>query len=153
MTKTFFLFVLTGILFLPSCVVERPPYAKVEKVMTLSLGMTKEEVSKVLDIPPYDFKSLDSNGTSILIYKYRVTNRKTLPFFVAPKNGMKISGKYVDLFVTYSKEGKATNFTSCTECSETTESQKNYISLNTIITLVSVIAPAILIYLGLTKTP
>src|SRR5882672_515052 len=78
----FFFFSING------CIVVRPPYSKVEKVFTLQPGMTKEDVSKILDIPPYDLKSLDdSSGQIVLIYKYRVTDRKTLPFLVKPKNG------------------------------------------------------------------
>lgn len=133
-----------------SCVVERPPYTKIEQVLTLHTGMSKEEVSTVLGIPPYDLK-LSTDTQTILIYKYRVTNRKTLPFFVKPSNGLKVTGKYVDLFVSYNVNGKATKIESCSECGST-EEKKTQLDVNRLILLLSVIAPAVLVYLGIKNT-
>jgi hypothetical protein len=140
--------ILLGLQF-QSCIVERPPYSTVEQVLALQPGMTKEEVSKVLDIPPYDLKTMNDSGTTILIYKYRVTNRKTLPFFVKPKNGLKTTGKYVDLFVTYDKNGKATKIESCSECEETVE--KKIVTLDRLLSLLTIVAPSLLIYFGIVK--
>lgn len=146
-----FLRLILVVSLLSSCIIQRPQYARVEKVMMLQTGMTKEDVSKVLGIPPYDIKSVNDSG-EVLIYKYRVTDRKTVPFVVRENNGMKVRGKYVDLFVTYTKEGKVKNIESCTECGETREIETK-IDINKIITLITVTAPALLIYLGLQNPP
>jgi hypothetical protein len=131
--------------------VERPPYSKVEKVLTLKLGMSKDTISRILDIPPYDFKSLDdSSGQTVLVYKYRVTDRKTLPFFVKPKNGMRVNGKYRDLAVTYDKDNKAVHFESSD--TEVTEKETKIIDINKVINLIAVLAPAVLVYLGIKST-
>jgi hypothetical protein len=144
---------LTGLLlllfFFPSCIVERPPYATIEQVLSLKPGMTKEEVSKVLDIPPYDLKRMTDTGSVVLIYKYRVTNRRTFPFFVKPRNGLKTTGKYVDLFVTYDKSGRSTKIESCSECEQTVE--KKLVTVDRILALLTVVAPSILIYFGILK--
>ncbi len=132
---------------LTSCIVQRPQYSRIEKVLMLQTGMTKKEVSELLGIPPYDIKSI-TESEEIYIYKYRVTDRKAVPFVVRENNGMKVRGKYVDLFVNYSKDGKVTKIESCTECGETKEIETK-IDINKIITLITVTAPALLIYLGL----
>jgi hypothetical protein len=150
--KSFTLPLLALLVFtLHSCIVERPPYSKVEKVLTLKLGMSMDTISKILDIPPYDLRSLDdSSGQTVLVYKYRVTDRRTLPFFVKPRNGMRVSGKYRDLAVTYDKDGKATHFESSD--TDVTEKETKIVDINKVINLIAVIAPAVLIYLGIKTT-
>lgn len=144
------LYLFLFLLFLSSCVVQAPRYAKVEQVLTLQLGMTKEEVSKTLGISPYDFKSV-TDTSEILIYKYRVTDRRTVPFLMKPTNGVSARGKYVDLFITYSKEGKASFIESCSAC-EKTDVKKFSIDLNKVITFITATTPAVLIYLGLSNS-
>jgi hypothetical protein len=117
----------------------------VEKVLTVNLGMTVEEVSNILGIPPYDIKSR-TDSSFILIYKYRVADRRTIPFIVTPTNGMKWRGKYVDLFITYSPMGRVTSINSCSDCEDSENVQKKIdIDFTSIITLITVSIPAILI--------
>ena len=133
--------------FLTSCFVQSPKYAGVEQVLSLKTGMTKEEVSTALGIPPYDIKSL-TDTSSQLIYKYRTTDRRTLSFVTKKTNGVKATGKWVDLFVTYDKDGKTTEIKSCSDCEETKVTEKR-INYNSLIQMMTLTIPAVLIYLGL----
>lgn len=133
--------------FFSSCIVQAPKYTHVEQVLELKHGMTKTEVSAALGIPPYDLKS-KNDSVEILIYKYRVTERRTFPFLKRETNGIKAIGKYVDLFVTYDKEGKMLSMESCSECSETEEKTQK-IDVNKVITLMTITLPAMLVFLGL----
>lgn len=133
--------------FLSSCFIQSPKYAGVEQVLSLKTGMTKEEVSTVLGIPPYDIKSLTDTSAQ-LIYKYRTTDRRTLSFVTKKTNGVKATGKWVDLFVTYDRNGKAAQIRSCSDCEETKVTEKR-IDYNAIIQMISATAPAVLIYFGL----
>jgi hypothetical protein len=133
------------VLSMTSCIIQSPKYAKVEKVLTLNLGMTVEEVSGILGVPPYDIKS-KTDSSFILIYKYRVADRRTVPFIVTPTNGMKWRGKYVDLFITYSPMGRVTSINSCSDCEDSGNVEKKIdIDFTSIITLITVSVPAILI--------
>jgi hypothetical protein len=136
--------------FLCSCIVRAPKYTGIEEALQLHMGMTKEEVSKALGIPPYDLKSV-SDSCFIYIYKYRTTDRKTVPFFMTKTNGIKSKGKWVDLFVTYGKDGKVKDINSCSGCEVTKVTEKK-MDLNSILLLVTVTVPSILLYLGL-KVP
>jgi hypothetical protein len=128
-----------------SCIVQAPKYAKIEKVLTVNLGMTVEEVSGILGIPPYDIKSR-TDSSFILIYKYRVADRRTIPFIVTPTNGMKWRGKYVDLFITYSTMGKVISINSCSDCEDSEKADKRLdIDLTSIITLITIVVPSVLI--------
>lgn len=150
MTKLFLLLAAV-ICCLSSCIVQAPAYTKVEQVLSLKPGMTKEEVSAVLGIPPYDLKSVNEKGETVLIYKYRVTDRKTVPFLMKSSNGVKARGKWVDLFITYGPDGKATSIESCSECEETKPVEKK-IDINALLTVITVTIPAILVYLGFTHS-
>jgi outer membrane protein assembly factor BamE (lipoprotein component of BamABCDE complex) len=132
---------------LSSCVVEAPKYTGIEEVLTLKTGMTKEEVSKTLGIPPYDLKTV-TDTQSTYIYKYRTTDRRTVPLFMNKTNGMKSKGKWVDLFITYNKDGKVAEIRSCSDCEETKITEKK-IDYNAIIALLAATVPAVLVYLGL----
>lgn len=134
-------------LFLSSCIVQSPKYAGVEQVLSLKAGMTKEEISIALGVPPYDIKSV-TDSSSQFIYKYRTTDRRTLSFFTKKTNGIRATGKWVDLFVTYDKDGKSTEIRSCSDCGETKVSEKK-IDYNAIIQMITLSVPAVLIYLGL----
>jgi hypothetical protein len=133
------------VLFTCSCIVQVPKYAKVEKVLELSLDMTQTQVDTILGIPPYDLKGKDSS-TYTLIYKYRVADRRTFPLLVGQKNGMKWRGKYVDLFITYNNEGKVTSINSCSECDTNENAEKRVdIDWSALITLVTITLPSILV--------
>lgn len=111
--------------------------------MRLQLGQTQQEVSDILKIPPYDVKSMDSTGY-ILIYKYRVTDRNIIPLFMKPTNGVKARGKWVDLFITYSKEGRVTEIKSCSECGRT-EIKQTKIDLKAVLTFITLTLPTIIV--------
>ncbi len=135
-----------------SCIVHSPKYSTVEKVLTLKQGMNKEEVSTVLGNPPYNFISLSDSGDYKLLYKYRVTDRAVVPLFVSGTNGKPIKGKYINLVVTYDKEGKVKSMESCMECDETIIKEKK-VDFNKVMTFLSVTLPAVLIFIGLQSAP
>lgn len=142
---------LTGLFFalvMSSCIVTAPRYTRVEQVLRLHQGMTEDEVKATLCVAPYDLKSLKDSGTKILIYKYRVTDRRTVPLFKKATNGISTPGKYVDLFVTYTPEGKVSKIESCSGC-ESTEEKTKKIDWQTLITLLTVTLPALAVYFGL----
>ena len=130
-----------------SCIVHAPKYTGVEQVLSLKIGMTKEEVSKTLGIPPYDLKS-EGDSQTVYIYKYRTTDRKTFPFLMNKTNGMKAKGKWVDLFITYDQNQLVKNIQSCSDCEKTAVKEKK-MDINSILMLITVTIPAILVYVGL----
>jgi outer membrane protein assembly factor BamE (lipoprotein component of BamABCDE complex) len=142
-----FLSILLIVCSLTSCIVQAPKYSNVEDVLILKVGMTKEDVSATLGIPPYDIKSY-TDSTSELIYKYRTTDRRTLSFLLEETNGHRVKGKWVDLFITYDKNNKATEIKSCSYCGETKVKEQR-INYNAVIQALSVVAPGLLVYFGL----
>jgi len=131
-----------------SCIVQSPKYAVVESVLILQPGMTKDSISSILGIPPYDLKTVNDSET-IIIYKYRTTDRKTIPFNMKQTNGIKAKGKWVDLFIAYGKDGRATSIRSCSDCEEIKVDEKKG-DVKGIVSIISAIAlPAILVFLGL----
>ena len=134
-----------------SCIVHAPKYTGVEEVLQLKVGMTKDEVSKTLGIPPYDLKSV-TDKEIIYIYKYRTTDRNTVPLFMNKTNGVKTKGKWVDLFISYDTEGKVTNIASCSDC-ETTKISEKKVNINTVITIIAILLPSVAVYFGLKTTP
>ena len=127
---------------------QAPKYTKVEQVLAQKPGMTSDEVATTLGIPPYDIQSMNEKGETVLIYKYRVTDRKTVPLFMKAANGVKATGKWVDLFVTFSWDGKLTKIESCSDCEETKTTEQK-VNINAVITFITVTVPAVLLYLGL----
>ncbi|MDI1235400.1 MAG: hypothetical protein PSX81_14055, partial [bacterium] len=85
---------------LNSCIMRAPKYALSENVMTLKLGQSKEQVSKILGIEPYFVVSADDTQT-VFLYKYRVADRATLPFLMKATNGKKVRGKFINLYDCY----------------------------------------------------
>jgi len=137
------------LMFLTSCIVQSPKYTTFEKVLSLQLGMTKVQVEDKLGITPYNLKSC--NDTSdIFIYVYRVTDRKTISFNTKPVNGKKTIGKYLQLNVAYSKEGKLVGIESCTTCPDNLVSTSR-IDFEKVFVFLTVTLPVILIYFGLKK--
>lgn len=147
MKKLKFVFFFITLGFLCSCIVHAPKYTGIEEVLLLKTGMTKEEVAMTLGIPAYDLKS-HSDTATVYIYKYRTTDRKTIPFVMNKTNGFKAKGKWVDLFVTYNKQGKAILIESCSECEETKVMKKKY-DLTAILMILTVVVPSVAVYLGL----
>jgi len=130
-----------------SCIINAPRYTTVEKVFALKLGLTKDEVTKILETPPYTLKLMTDSET-VLLYKFRVKDRTTLPFLLKPNNGKRIDGKYVNLLVTYNKQGLAKNIMTCSDCDETAIETKK-INIDKVITLLTVTLPIVLVYLGI----
>jgi hypothetical protein len=133
--------------FLASCIVRSPKYTTLEKVMCLELGMTRAQVESTLGLEPYDLKAHSDTGT-VLIYVYRLTDRRTLAFNTKPLNGKKVTGQYVKLAVTYSPQGKVTSIVSCSQCSDNLETTKK-IDLEKVLIFITVTLPVLLIYFGL----
>ena len=77
-----------------SCIIQSPKYTSLEKVMSLSTGMTKQEVEDSLGVKPYDIKAF-TDTSDVFIYIYRVTDRRTFSFNTTPVNGKESTGKYV----------------------------------------------------------
>lgn len=77
--RVFIAFLIT--IVISSCEVAKqsmvvPPYTSVDKLVNLKQGMTTGEVSKTLGIEPYDIYHIQEDGSSILVYNYRVKDRK-----------------------------------------------------------------------------
>ncbi len=141
--------ILIPAILLQSCIVSGPKYTHVEKVMMLSTGMTKDSVNKHLGIQPYDINAYDSIGNRSYVYKYRTTDRKTVPFLLKETNGRKSLGKYVDLVAYYDSTDVAYRFESRPTDSKLDEKRLN---VNTLVTIITVIVPTVLVYLGIQKT-
>jgi outer membrane protein assembly factor BamE (lipoprotein component of BamABCDE complex) len=141
--------VVSLLLLLTSCIIQSPKYATLPQVMSLQLGMCKEEVEAKLGIPPYDLKAF-TDTTSVYIYVYRVNDRKTLSFKTKPTNGNKRLGKYVQLMIAYTKDDRAISIESCSLCPDNLV-VKDKIDFEKIFVFLTVTLPVILLYVGLTK--
>lgn len=135
------------VLLCSSCFVRAPRYTTLDKVFELRLGMTKEEVSKVLNSKPYNLKLL-TDSVNILLYKYRVNDRATFPFLLKENNGKQVLGNYANLLVTYNKKGLATKIENCTDCDLSTIEEKR-LDINKIVTFLTVTLPVVLVFLGI----
>jgi hypothetical protein len=148
MIKTkFFFFIIILMVFFSSCIIRAPRFTTLDKVFNLKVGMTKEEVSQTLNSKPYNLKLL-TDTESVLLYKYRVTDRATVPFLLKENNGKSVHGKYANLVVTYGKNGQSTRIESCNNCDETAIEQKK-IDINKVITFLTVTLPVVLVFLGI----
>ncbi|HVD96952.1 MAG TPA: hypothetical protein VNB90_02030 [Cytophagaceae bacterium] len=134
--------------FFTSCIVQSPQYTSLEQVMSLHVGMTKEQVEKTLDLAPYDVKAY-TDSSDVFIYVYRTIDRRTLSFYTKKKNGRKAIGRYVQLYVAYSKKtNKVINIESCGDCNDNLVTTSR-VDFEKVITFVSVTLPVILVYIGL----
>jgi hypothetical protein len=52
------------------------PYSTVEKIVKITPGMSASDVSSTLGIPPYDIYHMAGDGSTILLYNYRLKKRK-----------------------------------------------------------------------------
>ena len=142
-----FALIISVVFLLSSCIVQSPKYSTLDKVMTLKLGMSKEEVEKTLSLSPYNLKAT-TDTSDVFIYVYRVKDRKTLYLNTKPRNGRESLGKYVQLAVAYSKDDKVINIESCNMCPDNLENVTK-IDFEKIVLFVTATLPVILIYLGL----
>jgi hypothetical protein len=139
------------VLFFSSCLMQSPKYTSLENVTSLELGMTKAQVEERLNLEPYDLKAY-TDTSNIFIYVYRTHERRTLSFYTEEKNGRHALGKYVQLFVTYSKKNnKVIQVESCSECPNDLN-RRIKIDYEKIYAFVTVTLPVILIYIGLKQT-
>jgi hypothetical protein len=136
------------VLFLSSCLVQSPKYTSLDQVVSLELGMTKAQAEERMDLVPYDLKTY-TDTTEVFIYVYRTKERRTFSFYTEKKNGREALGKYVQLFVTYSKkDNKIINIESCSECPNDL-SREIKVDYQKIIAFVTITLPVLLIYFGL----
>ncbi len=140
--------IVLSLFFGTSCLVQAPKFSNVEKVLGLELGQTPEQVSNTLGIPPYNFIS-ENDSESVLLYKYRVYDRTTLPFMLKETNGKKTRGRYVNLVVTY-HNGISTKMKSCDYCDESQEKEKRF-DFNKVMNVLTVTLPLVLVFLGIQK--
>ena len=145
--KNYWYIFLTLLLFFTSCIVKSPKYSTLDKVMTLKLGMTRQEVEETLNLKPYNLKAA-TETSDVFIYVYRVKARRTLFLNTKPTNGREAIGNYQQLEVTYSKAGKVTKIESCTQCPDNLESVAK-VDVEKLVLFVTATLPAILVYLGL----
>jgi hypothetical protein len=117
--------------------------------MSLKTGMTKAQVEETLGVQPYDLKSL-TDTSIVLIYIYRVIERRTLSFNNKPLNGKKVSGKYVQLAVTYTKDTCVASIESCNLCPDNLVTTSK-IDFGEILVFVTVTLPLLLIYFGVNQ--
>lgn len=108
-----------------------------------------DTVNQRLGIKPYDIDIYDSTGYKSFIYKYRTTDRKTLPFMLKETNGKKKIGKYMDLVAYYDSTDIAYRFESRPTDSKVDQKKFN---INVWVTIVTVVVPSLLVYLGIQKT-
>lgn len=126
---------------------QAPKFTNVEKVLGLQLGQTPEEVSNILGIPPYNF-ILKTDTATVLLYKFRVNDRTTLPFMLKETNGHKVRGKYVNLVVTYNNNGRSIRMQGCSSCDETIVTEKK-LDFNKVMNVLTVTLPVIALFLGI----
>ena len=141
------LLLLLAVSLLPSCIVQAPKYTTVEKVLTLKLKQTPEEVTQVLGIPPYNFIFANDTET-VLLYKYRVRDRITVPFFLRETNGKQVRGRYVNLKVTFNRGGHSVRMESCDDCDKSIAREKK-VDFNKIMNVLTVTLPVVLVFLGI----
>ena len=135
------------VLFFTSCVVQSPKYTTLDQVMTLQMGMSKVQVEEILGVQPYDLKS-KTDTSNVYIYVYRVTDRTSLSLYTKPLNGKKTIGKYVQLFVAYSKDDNVINIETCSLCPDNLVTKKN-IDFEKVFVFMTVTLPVLLIFFRL----
>lgn len=85
------LYFFTILLFISSCSekITIPQYVTVEKLNSLKSGMSKNEVSNKMDIPPYDAYHALESGCELYSYKYVINDQKIRPIDVERRPGLK----------------------------------------------------------------
>jgi len=132
---------------LTSCIVQSPKYALLEQVMLLEVGMSRAQVEEKLGLQPYDLKAYNDTS-NVFIYVYRVNDRKTISFNTHQLNGIQTKGKFVQLFVTYSKDGKVMNIESCSLCPDNLV-VKSKVDFEKVFVFLTITFPLLLIFFGL----
>lgn len=138
--------VLLALAVLNGCLIRGPRYTTVEKILTLKPGMSLAEVNEKLTSKPYDLNTYDSIQTKSYVYKYRVADRATVPFFLKENNGKTVRGKYMDLVAYFTVGDTLIKLESRTTDSSLEEKK---FDVDKLITFFSVTVPALLVLLGL----
>src|SRR4051812_43170877 len=95
--KLHFSVLATFVLLLSSCATRiAVPYSTVEKLVKIAPGMAASDVSTTLGIPPYDVFHMSGDGSTVLVYNYKLKKRKNTGCGLGEKLG------FADPF--YSKE-------------------------------------------------
>lgn len=76
MIKAIFTFFLIGTVFTSCTYYIAPPYTSVNELIKVRKGMTMSKVNEVLGIQPYDIYTIQDDGSTILVYNYRLKDRK-----------------------------------------------------------------------------
>lgn len=128
---------------------QHPRYTEIEKVAQLETGIEVDSVNSILNSVPHDMLSLDSNGTMVLLYKYRVKEIRRIPIVMKKSKGVEVEGHWKDLIVTVSPEGKVIHYESRAE-ELISEAERKKIDPNKMIqsiTLaITVVLPALLVF-------
>ena len=140
------LIIAAAVIFIAGCVAHSPKFTRSEKVMQLESGMSLEEVNKTLALKPYYIHSMDSAGNKVYVYKYRLTDRKTIPLFTKDTNGIPKRGDFMDLYASFTSGDTLVGLES--QFTETIVQEKR-LDINNVLTLITITVPAILVYVGL----
>jgi hypothetical protein len=135
------------LMFFTSCIVQSPKYSTLEQVMSLQTGMSRAEVEQKLQLQPYDLKAYNDTS-NVFIYVYRVNDRKTFSFNTHQVNGIQTKGKFVQLFITYSRDGKVISIESCSLCPDNLV-VRSKIDFEKIFVFITITLPLLLIFFGL----
>jgi len=136
----------TVVILFAACVAHSPKNTRSEKVMKLKSGMSLAEVNKTLELKPYYLSSMDSAGNKIYVYKYRLTDRKTVPLFLKDTNGIPKRGDFMDLYASFTAGDTLIGLES--QFTETAVQEKR-LDINNLLTLITITVPSILIIVGL----
>jgi len=98
-----------------------PPYTSVTEISNVKKGMSKEQVKETLGIEPYDIYTMQEDGTTILMYNYRLKDRsmnvsgdfgKATRTQASQKSGTDIYGATALLFVLFQDDKVSSLITS-----------------------------------------
>jgi flavoprotein len=130
-TKSKLVVVFLLILITQSCIVTSPKYTTIDEVVQIEIGMSLSELEKLLEIPVYDLYHINENGEKIIVFNYRVFDRKVPLKIMTPNNGKKTLGKYDKLIITLSKDNKVIKVESTSAIeklkNEDTKNKKRYV--------------------------
>jgi hypothetical protein len=80
-TRTTLFVAVLAALFFQSCTMNRsywvaPEFTSVSKISQLKSGMSTEEINLTLGMQPYDIFHIQQDGSSIIVYNYRIKERR-----------------------------------------------------------------------------
>ncbi len=148
-----YLLLLFGLgMIIQSCVVQHPRYAKSEDVMKVTTGMSVDSVNAVLGMGPNDLVSVDTSGTKVLLYKYRVTEVKRVTPGMRRNKGVEVEGHFKELLLTTNRAEEVVYVETREEAKDSqykSEKVDPNVLLSSITTFFSVTLPALMVYFSL----